>query len=110
MCCILPPRLTIRPKNYDFVRQSIAVHQYDPRFAAGSATNLDGDVPVTLVLEGGKQGETVKWEVSGDAKVSPTSSTFDANGEAKVVVTGTGTFENEVTVTGKTMALPRLIL
>ena len=60
-------------------------------------------MPVTLVLEGGKQGETVKWEVSGDAKVSPTSSTFDANGEAKVVVTGTGTFENEVTVTGKTM-------
>ena len=83
--------------------QSVAVHQYDPRFAADSATNLDGDVPVTLVLEGGKQGETVKWEVSGDAKVSPASSVFDSNGEAKVVVTGIGNFENEVTVTGKTM-------
>ena len=82
---------------------SMTMKEYSIKFASKSQTDLDGSKPSNIYLEGGKEGETITWTITGDGNITPATGYFDGNGEAPATVTGKGAMTSAVTVTARTM-------
>ncbi len=82
---------------------SMNMKEYNIKFSADSQTDLDGTMPSNIYLEGGKEGESIKWTIAGDGSITPATGYFNGSGKATATVTGKGTMTNAVTVTATTM-------
>ena len=62
-------------------------------------TEIYGDDTFTITVTGGRAGEAVAWNLTGDGQYTSASNNFDGNGNAYATVKGMAPFATNITVT-----------
>ncbi|EPE3793840.1 hypothetical protein ACSIDX_000732, partial [Campylobacter lari] len=83
-------------KSADFSTDYIYIYKQDVKLVLDvdkdSFGKKEGEV-AHAVLKGGKSGEKVEWNLSGDATLGSHDTTFNASGEAKATITSKAPFK-----------------
>lgn len=85
------------PRNIETLSADINVKQYNLSIKASKDSIVPEDFS-EITISGGKAGSKLDLSLSGDGEFTSKDATFDANGEAKAVVTGTGGVDNDIVI------------